>query len=133
VGHPAASYRAGPPACVSVTLDATSTPTVAELTGTVFAASHTLQVTTSSLSNGAVKTSYSATLAASGGTAPYAWKLASGKLPKGLKLDKSTGVISGKPTKSGSSTFTVEVSDQKTTTRPHTRNTAVREFSLSIS
>ena len=31
------SYRAGPPACVSFTLSATSSPTIADLTGTTFA------------------------------------------------------------------------------------------------
>jgi hypothetical protein len=41
---------------------------------------------------------YSATLAASGGTAPYTWSVGSGTLPAGLSLSASSGVISGTPT-----------------------------------
>jgi hypothetical protein len=40
---------------------------------------------------------YLATLGASGGTAPYAWSIASGVLPAGLTLNSTTGVISGTP------------------------------------
>ena len=48
-----------------------------------------LTVTTSSLPGGTVGTPYSQTLAASGGTPPYTWALATGTLPAGLTL--STG------------------------------------------
>jgi len=34
-------------------------------------------------------------VAAEGGPTPYKWKITSGALPQGIKLDKSTGVISG--------------------------------------
>ena len=67
-------------------------------------------VTTSSLVGGTVGSAYSATLAASGGTTPYSWSLASGSLPAGLSLS-SGGVISGTPTASGTSSFTVQVTD----------------------
>lgn len=96
----------------------------------------TLQITTTSpLPGGSVKTPYSTTLAAINGTPPYSWKLvaADGKLPPGLTLKAGTGVISGKPTASGTSTFTVEVLDQKTKTKPHTRDTASQAFSITIS
>jgi hypothetical protein len=43
---------------------------------------------------------YAATLTASGGTAPYTWELLSA-LPKGLRLDDKTGVISGKAANPG--------------------------------
>ncbi|MHB1486855.1 MAG: beta strand repeat-containing protein [Acidimicrobiales bacterium] len=39
VGDPGPTYSAGPPPCVSVTLDSTSSPTLAQMTGTVFAVS----------------------------------------------------------------------------------------------
>ena len=39
-------------------------------------------ITTTSLPNGTVGSAYSATLAASGGTPPYTWSLASGSLPR---------------------------------------------------
>jgi hypothetical protein len=51
------------------------------------------------------------TLTASGGAHPYKWKLVSSALPKGLKLNKKTGVISGtpKPHALGSDSFQVQV------------------------
>jgi hypothetical protein len=54
-------------------------------------------ITTSSLPNGAVGIPYSQILAATGGSIPYAWTIASGTLPTGLSLS-SNGVISGTPT-----------------------------------
>ena len=39
-----------------------------------------------------------------GGTAPYTWQLTSGALPAGLKLDASTGVVSGVPTANSDAT-----------------------------
>ena len=58
----------------------------------------TLRVTTGSLPNGQVGVAYTATLAASGGTLPYQWTLASGTLPAGLALNAASGAISGTPT-----------------------------------
>ena len=74
-------------------------------------------------------------LDATGGNAPYKWKVSSGALPKGLHL-KSGGVISGKPKKSdvsGTYTFTVKVADKKTKTKPHTQNITTEVFSITIS
>ena len=69
-----------------------------------------LTITTSSLPNGVLNLSYSATLAGSGGTPPYSWSLESGNLPTGLSLS-SSGTISGTPTVAGSYNFTVRLSD----------------------
>jgi hypothetical protein len=49
-------------------------------------------------------------LQVSGGEPPYTWSLVGGKLPDGLFLSPD-GTISGHPTKSGSFTFTVQVTD----------------------
>src|SRR6266571_3077779 len=68
-------------------------------------------ITTSSLPAGQMGTAYQATLAASGGTTPYSWSLASGSLPGGLSLNSTSGVISGTPSASGTSSFTVQVMD----------------------
>ena len=70
-----------------------------------------LKVTTTSLPGAIAGVPYSATLAASGGVAPYTWSLASGSLPAGLTLDPSTGTIAGTPAAPGTSTFTVTVTD----------------------
>jgi hypothetical protein len=72
----------------------------------------TLAVSTTSLPAGQVGTRYSATLAATGGTSPYQWSLASGTLPAGLSLAASTGVIAGTPSSPvNAATITVQVSD----------------------
>ena len=70
-----------------------------------------LAVSTASLPAGTAGVAYNQTLAASGGTAPYAWSLAVGVLPAGLVLNATTGVISGTPSASTTSTFTVKATD----------------------
>ena len=50
-------------------------------------------------------------MAATGGTGPYSWSIASGSLPSGLTLNPTTGAISGKPTAVATSNFTVRVTD----------------------
>ena len=57
-----------------------------------------------------VNTAYSYTLTATGGTTPYTWSVNTGTLPAGLTLS-SAGVLSGTPTATGSSTFSVNVID----------------------
>jgi len=63
------------------------------------------------LPSGTVGTTYSQTLAATGGTPPYTWSISGGSLPAGLSLNTSTGQISGTPTTAGTSNFTVRVTD----------------------
>ena len=70
-----------------------------------------LTVTTAALPAATADVSYSAKLAVSGGIAPYTWSVTQGSLPAGLKLDPSTGAISGKPTAPGTASFTVTVGD----------------------
>jgi hypothetical protein len=55
-------------------------------------------ITTTSLSNGEVGRKYNAQLAVSQGLSPYKWAILSGRLPPGLLLNSTTGVISGTPT-----------------------------------
>ena len=68
-------------------------------------------ITTTSLPNGAVGQLYTATLAATGST-PIAWSIETGDLPSGLSLNGTTGVISGTPTNTGTSTFTVRAENE---------------------
>lgn len=68
-------------------------------------------ISTSSLPAGQVGAAYSQTLAATDGTAPYAWAITTGGLPAGLTLNALTGVISGTPTATGVSSFTAQVTD----------------------
>ena len=67
-------------------------------------------VTTATLLNGEVTVAYSQTLVVTGGAAPYTWSLSAGTLPRGLSLS-AAGVISGTPSRTGTSTFTVKVLD----------------------
>lgn len=76
--------------------------------------SDSVAISTSSLPSGRVGTTYSAILQATGGTAPYSWSIVTGSLPAGLSLAAS-GAISGTPTTSGTSTFTVQVKDANNT------------------
>jgi hypothetical protein len=68
-----------------------------------------LTITTTSLPDATAGAAYTATLAATGGTPPYTWSIASGALPAELTLTPSTGKISGTATATGTSTFTVTV------------------------
>jgi plastocyanin len=67
-------------------------------------------VGTSSLPGGTVGQAYSAQLKTAGGQPPFTWSVLSGTLPHGLTLS-STGLISGSPTATGTSTFKVQVTD----------------------
>ncbi|MFG1691470.1 putative Ig domain-containing protein [Gemmatimonadota bacterium] len=90
------------------------------------ALSAVLTVTTPSLPDGQVGTSYSESLAATGGDGDYTWSISSGTLPGGLSLASSTGVISGTPTTAGTSNFTVQVASGE-------GQTATKALSIQIS
>jgi hypothetical protein len=94
-----------------------------------------LTVTTKSLPAATVRVPYSFPLSASGSRSPYVWKViaGSGALPSGLRLNRTTGVISGKPKVSGTSSFAVEVWATPTGTTPSTRSISWRAFSITTS
>ncbi|HUY86131.1 MAG TPA: putative Ig domain-containing protein, partial [Acidimicrobiales bacterium] len=73
-------------------------------------ASQSLIVTTSSVPHVTSGSSYSVSLEASGGTAPYAWTVTSGNLPAGLALAPS-GLVSGTPLAPGTEDVSFAVSD----------------------
>ncbi len=79
-------------------------------------------ITTTTLPNGTVGTSYSQTLAADNN--PTEWTVTVGSLPDGLTLNQSTGEISGTPTTAGSSTFTV--------TAKNSAGSASKDYTLNI-
>ena len=81
-----------------------------------------LTITTTSLPNGTVNSTYGATLASAGGTGTVTWSVSQGSLPSGLNLS-SAGVISGTPTTSGSTSFTVSATDSSTP--PQTKTQAL--------
>ncbi|MCJ7655127.1 MAG: putative Ig domain-containing protein, partial [Dehalococcoidia bacterium] len=84
-----------------------------------------LNITTTSLPDGTMGSPSSQTLQATGGTGSYTWSITGGSLPAGLTLTPSSGLISGTPTASGPSSFTVQVNDGSTT--------ATKSLSINIS
>ncbi len=71
-----------------------------------------LLITTLGLDDGYPSIPYSNTLKVKEGKAPYKWSITSGKLPSGLSLNASTGVISGTPAADyGAYTIGFEVKD----------------------
>jgi hypothetical protein len=101
-------------------------PVIIPLTLTPPPSTLALAVSTASLPDGTVGTPYSQPLAATGGTAPYTWVVASGALPAGLALG-SDGMISGTPTAAGPSSFTVRVTDSAAPAA-----TASHDFSVTV-
>ncbi|MFZ4585165.1 MAG: putative Ig domain-containing protein [Acidimicrobiia bacterium] len=82
-------------------------------------------VPSQTLPTGVVGSAYQGTLQASGGYAPYRWSVTSGLLPAGLSLAPLTGVISGTPSATGNSSFTLTATDAHGAT-------ASRAFDLSV-
>jgi hypothetical protein len=71
-----------------------------------------LAITSSGALLGATKNSvYATSILTSGGVPPFTWTIASGALPPGLLLNKTSGQISGTPTAAGAFTFTPSVVD----------------------
>jgi hypothetical protein len=73
-----------------------------------------LALSTTTLPHATFGTPYTASLAATGGTPMYSWKLTDGSLPAALSLAAGSGTISGTPTAVGTSHFTATVSDAST-------------------
>jgi lysophospholipase L1-like esterase len=72
-----------------------------------------LSIMTTGLVDATQYSPYAETLSADGGVGPYTWKVLHGALPAGLTLTPG-GYLSGTPTRSGSSSFTVQATDQDT-------------------
>jgi len=72
-----------------------------------------VEITTTTVPNGTVKTAYSAVVKASGGCTPYKWAISSGVLPAGVTAKPSSTTTSlnltGTPTKAANYSFAVKV------------------------
>jgi Putative Ig domain len=70
-----------------------------------------LAITTQLLRPGNVGKLYRAKVASTGGVIPKLWKVAKGPLPRGIRLDRTTGFLSGTPTKAGRYRVTFQITD----------------------
>ncbi|MBJ6749625.1 CFI-box-CTERM domain-containing protein [Geomonas anaerohicana] len=85
-----------------------------------------LSITTTSLPAVVVGTSYTQQLAMVGGTPSFSWTLKDGTtLPPGIQMNPSTGALTGTPTGTGTTNFTVVVTDA-------TGATTERSFSVTV-
>ena len=102
-------------ATVTATSQADSTKSASSAVTISLSQGQSLQITTPGLPQGQQGESYTAGFAASGGTPPYSWTISSGTLPSGITLN-TNGSVSGVPTATGTSNFTVVVTDAKNLT-----------------
>ncbi|MGR3893410.1 putative Ig domain-containing protein [Pseudomonas sp. 1176_21] len=72
----------------------------------------TVVIGTTTLANATQNVPYTASISASGGTAPYSYTIVSGALPSGMAL-APTGSLTGTPTAPGTTSFTVRVTDSQ--------------------
>jgi hypothetical protein len=98
---------------------------ITDATATVNVVTGLAITTASPLPSGVTNTAYSTTVVAQGGTSPYSWS-ATG-LPSGLSINSSSGVISGTPSATSTSSVIVTVKDSS---NPQLSNTATLSLSI---
>jgi hypothetical protein len=99
-------------AATNVTVTATSAADSTKSAATTLTVTpvNALKLTITTLSDAQQGGTYVESLSASGGTAPYSWRVASGTLPPGITLSAG-GDLSGLPSATGTFKFTAAVSD----------------------
>ncbi len=76
-------------------------------------AANSLSLSPSALPGATANSAFSAALSAIGGSGNYSYSVTAGSLPSWLVLNASTGVLSGTPTATGTSSFTVTATDSQ--------------------
>lgn len=92
-----------------------------------------LNITTASVANGIAGSSYSQTIALSGGSGQTDWTISAGALPSGLSLHPTSGVISGAPQVTGAFNFTVKATVNSTgcfTTRSYSMSVGCQTITI---
>jgi hypothetical protein len=90
--------------------------------------SYPLSIFQTTLADGIKGEAYRGQVVASGGRADYRYTVPAGSLPRGLQLDKKSGIITGEPKTSGTYSVVVDVTDSS---QP-TPETASQTVSLDI-
>jgi len=83
------------------------------------------KLTTDSLPAGHAGKAYFSTLAVAGGIAPFSWSVSAGSLPAGVTLGTGNGALVGTPSKPGSYSVTITVSDS-------TKQISRKTFSIDV-
>ncbi len=84
-----------------------------------------LAIATASMPGAKAGSSYSAALAATGGTAPYHWSVANGSLPAGLSIGGLSGIVTDTATVAGTSTFVIKAEDSAAPPQSVTKNSSI--------
>ncbi len=84
-------------------------------------------ILTATLPDAVQNQNYSVQLVGADGVAPYTWKITAGSLPPGMNPLSSGGLISGTPTSTGMSPFTVQATDSNSPA-----GTAVAQLSINV-
>ncbi len=108
-----------------VATDSAASPQTATASLSINIALPVLWVTTTSLPDARVGSTYSATLAATGGVQPYSWSLTGGSLPSGVTL-AADGTLSGTPSVSGDYSVTLQVTDSSSSPQTATSTLILR-------
>lgn len=72
-----------------------------------------VEITTTSLADGQVGSSFSRSISVTGGQAPYTFAVTSGALPAGVSLDANSGALTGTPTTAETANFTITATDSQ--------------------
>ena len=87
-----------------------------------------LRFQTSSLPNASIGRPYDATIVVTGGTPPLQWNVTQGRLPPGIALQSTSGILSGAPASAGTYSFTVVVTDTTPQTKTATFTIRVEDY-----
>jgi hypothetical protein len=107
-----------------------STPAQTATFPTSITVNPTLSIVSTLLNNAIAGVPYIATVTAAGSVPPLNWSVSAGALPTGLTLNATTGIISGTPSGSGTSNFTLHVTDSATPARSATLATSITVNSI---
>lgn len=87
-----------------------------------------LRFQTASLPPASIGRPYTATIQVTGGTPPLQWKVIQGKLPPGISLQPTSGILSGTPTAPGNYSFIVAISDATPQTKTASFTIRVEDY-----